>query len=469
VSLVKKRIALILFLLSVACLAGRQAAWGFTADEYFEFGSTKYLQGDNAGALREIKKSLEIDPKNQAAQELKSLIEQEISNQPAVPEAAPVPAQKEAPAAKPAPPQVIKERVIEKIIEKQSAPVIIEREVQKIDDVIYTAVVFAVFFSLLFMVLLFKLWQFFLDKTSIVCAECKARNIKDAEFCKKCGTRLKAADLTPEQKLWLEKFGWKSNPFTLNVMPNTYAGHQVEIALIMEKLNTLSGHILIVGGMGTGKTTLLLWLEKHLKDRFDTIYLLRPPERPEEVIDLISATIAGRANHTRKYSIYEFREICRKHKRNILLLIDEAHELNEKLEQFLRTLGDLHNVYLVMAGLPQTRELLKKDLPALFDRVVESMLLGALSLEETKELIQKRISNAGGQGMGPFTAQAVEKIYELGYGIPRGVLKVCDWVVAKSVRENKTVIDASDVAVYNEEMKHVKPEAEKDAKVNPAG
>jgi len=71
--------------------------------------------------------------------------------------------------------------------------------------------------------------------------------------------------------------------------------------------------------------------------------------------------------------------------------------------------------------------------------------------------------------MGPFTAQAVEKIYELGYGIPRGVLKVCDWVVAKSVRENKTVIDASDVAVYNEEMKHVKPEAEKDAKVNPAG
>lgn len=446
----EKWIAIIILIMSVA-------VWGFTADEYFEFGSTRYLQGDNAGALKEIKRALLIDPKNQAALELKNLIEQELQN---IPREEVVPEPKALPS-KPAAPQVIKERVVEKIIEKQAAPVIIEREAPRIDDVLYSAAVFAVFLSFLFMVLLFKLWQFFLDKTSIMCAECKTRNIKDAEFCKKCGTRLKAADLTPEQKLWLEKFGWKSNPFTLNVMPNTYAGHQVEISLIMEKLNTLSGHILIVGGMGTGKTTLLLWLEKHLKDRFETIYLLRPPERPEEAIDLISATISRRANHTRKYSIYEFREICRKHKRNILLLLDEAHELNEKLEQFLRTLGDLHNVYLVMAGLPQTRELLKKDLPALFDRIVESMLLGALSLEETRELIQKRISNAGGRGMGPFTAQAVEKIYELGFGIPRGVLKICDWVVAKSVRENKTVIDAQDIMATDEAMKHLKAEEPK--------
>ena len=111
---------------------------------------------------------------------------------------------------------------------------------------------------------------------------------------------------------------------------------------------------------------------------------------------------------------------------------------------------------MVLGGLPQTRERLKSDLPALFDRIVESLLLGALGRAETKELVQKRITNAGGKGLGPFTVQAIDKIYDLGFGIPRGILKICDWAVTKAVRENKTFIDAADVVSYNEEMKHIK-------------
>ena len=114
----------------------------------------------------------------------------------------------------------------------------------------------------------------------------------------------------------------------------------------------------------------------------------------------------------------------------------------------MRTLGDLSNVFIVMAGLPQAREKLKRDLPALFDRIIESILLGSLSLDETRELMLKRISNAGGEGLGPFTVQAVEKIYNVSYGIPRGILKICDWVVTQAIRENKGHIDVPDIEAY---------------------
>ncbi|MEA3493747.1 MAG: AAA family ATPase [Candidatus Margulisiibacteriota bacterium] len=298
----------------------------------------------------------------------------------------------------------------------------------------------------------------------IYCPECRARNALDAEFCGKCGVRLKVPDLNDEQKGWFGKFGWTKNPFTLNIIPDIFTGHQVEISIIVEKLNTLSGHILVIGGLGTGKTTLLQWLEKNLQNKFETIYILRPPAKPDELINLVSSTISKRTTSTRAYTIYEFQDLCKKYKRNILLLIDEAHEFKEEFEQFLRTLGDLPNIFLVMAGLPQAREKLKRDLPALFDRIVESLLLGSLNLEETKELIQKRINNAGGKGLGPFTAGAIDKIYDLSYGIPRGILKVCDWVITQAVRSNKTYIDDRDIQAYSEEIKIAKL---KDESVSP--
>jgi len=290
----------------------------------------------------------------------------------------------------------------------------------------------------------------------LYCPECSSRNHLNAEFCRKCGYRLRASDLSPEQNSWFCKFNWSKNPFTLNVIPEAYAGHKTEISMIAEKLATLSGHILIVGGLGTGKTTLLQWMENHLKEKFETIYLLRPPARTDELIDLVAATITRRTNHTHRYSIYEFQKLCRQYKRNILLLLDEAHEFNEEFEQFLRTLGDLPNMYLVMAGLPQAREKLKRDLPALFDRIVETVLLGSLTQQETKELILNRIKNAGGEGFGPFTVAATEKIFDLGYGIPRGILKICDWLVTRAVRANQVSIEAKDVEAYTEQIKMAK-------------
>lgn len=453
----------IIFLFLILIVLMSSVVLSLTANDYFEFASTKYLEGDNNGALSEINKALAIDKAHAGALDLRAAILQERAAQTPLEKVlasptvvTPKPEIKEKVVIKrvEAPP-VIVEKIIERIVERKR-DIAVPKVEESRNEVLVVGTTFSIIIGALLALLFWRVIYGWFHSSYVYCSECRGINQKNAEFCKKCGLRLKAAQFTDEQKQWFDKFHWNKNPFTLNVMPNTYAGHQTEIAIIEEKLNTLSGHILVVGGLGTGKTTLLQLLERHLKGKFETIYLVRPPARPEEVIDLIAATISKKTKDTRKYSVYEFRNLCKKYKKNILILLDEAHELNDNIEQFIRILGDLHNVFLVLAGLPQTRECLKRDLPALFDRIVESILLGALSREETRELIQKRILNASGKGLGPFTVAAVDKIYDLGFGIPRGILKICDWIVTQAIKENKTQIDAADIVKYNEEMKRIK-------------
>ena len=509
------------------------AVQAMTADEYFEFATTKYLQGNLAGAAQDVDQALRINPNHVGARELKMLISEDLSTQPSAATttivttttlALPLPMAPAAISTTTRPPQVI--QIIERIVPQREVArssgirekieeahgLFLEGEklfsqgnfmlaleyfrqvekllpghegsrqyIQQIPDRVKTIMPglpekkdwlaeakarddwpMLILNGLLTLILLLvgslilRGIYFWWRSRHTYCPECQTRNVKDIEFCRNCGFRLKLPPLTHEQQEWFHKFYWKTNPFTLNVMPDYFTGHKHEISLIVEKLNTLSGHILIIGGLGTGKSTLLQWLEKHLRSKFETIYVLRPPSRPSELIDLVSATISGQTNHTKKYSVYDFQSLCKNYSRNILLLLDEAHEFNEEFEQFIRTLGDLPNIYLVIAGLPQAREKLKRDLPALFDRIVASILLGSLSLEETKDMILKRISSAGGKGLGPFTLSAVDKIFQLSYGVPRGMLKICDWTVAQAIKDNRLTIDEKDVAAYVEEIKVAK-------------
>jgi len=280
------------------------------------------------------------------------------------------------------------------------------------------------------------------------CGECGARNKIDANFCRRCGNRLIISVLTPKQRAWLTKFNWRRNPFTLDVIPDIYVGHQDEISSIVEKLKSRSGHVLVLGGTGMGKTALLRWLERNLAGDFSPVYVVRPTPECEELIELVLANITDRSNGKNIGGLQDFQKICSEYQGIIVVLLDEAQELSEEFEKCLKTMGDCTNVLLVMAGLPPAQAKLKKELPGLFDRVVEQVLLSALNSEEVAELIEKRVARVGGEGLGPFTKTAIEMIYDVSFGVPREVIKVCDWTVTQAIKNNKDKIDANDVRLY---------------------
>lgn len=280
------------------------------------------------------------------------------------------------------------------------------------------------------------------------CGECGARNKIDANFCRRCGNRLIISVQTPEQRAWLTKFNWKRNPFTLDIIPDIYVGHQEVISSIVEKLKSRSGNILVLGGTGMGKTALMRWLERNLAGDFKPIYVVRPPEEGEELIELVSDTITDSFTNKKVASLQNFQKICSEYRGVIVLLLDEAHEFRGDFEWCLKLMGDCPNILLVISGLPPVQAKLKKGLPGFFDRIVEQILLSALKPEEVRELIEKRLARVGGEGLGPFTEKSIEMIYDVSFGVPREVIKVCDWAVTQAIKNNKDKIDVNDVRRY---------------------
>ncbi|MFC1637541.1 AAA family ATPase [Candidatus Margulisiibacteriota bacterium] len=275
-----------------------------------------------------------------------------------------------------------------------------------------------------------------------VCPDCKTRNPEEGEFCQKCGTRLKAwTVISGTKKKWFAKYGWKQNPFTLDVIPSLFTGYSSQVDAILDKISTRSGHILVYGDKGVGKTTLLRWLTNNLKKDNHAIYVARPPVKFDDLLNFIVSELKIKGQKG-KYSLYDLEGLIKKTKKPLVILIDEAHEVSVEIEQQMRSLGDIEGVNIVFGGLPETRDKMKKESPPLFDRIVLETYIDHLTLEETTDLIRKRIENAGGHDVKPFTNEAIENIFKMSKGRPRMILKVCDWVIADAIKNNLDVIGA---------------------------
>jgi type II secretory pathway predicted ATPase ExeA len=439
-------------------------AFALTANDYFDQATTKYLLGNPQGALSDLSKALELDPTHAGARQLYSTIQAEIGvKQPPV---EPTPPPKETP--QPPTPATITEKTIIKFIERPitaprpsrstTAPSPTpEKPVtsQKTAEIIGSIAIY-VFYLLLMLggtalvvylgYLIYKLKPHTLlvtgRRSKLICPICKAENPPTAEFCFRCGAKMKVwANVSDKQKNWYKQHHWKKNPFTLNALPELFTGHADQVKWIIEKIHAKSGHVLVMGPIGIGKTTLLKWLEMHLQDGAHALYISRPPKQFGDLLKLIADHLKLKIKKGQELTIYNIGDQIKKTKRGLILLLDEAHEFDQEIERQLRTLGDLDEINFIIAGLPETAEKFKKEFPPIYDRIVAEVILKELTLDETRELIKKRIADAGGHEMEPFSDAAIERIYELSKGIPRATLKTCDWAVTEAIREGHVKID----------------------------
>jgi type II secretory pathway predicted ATPase ExeA/ribosomal protein L40E len=280
-----------------------------------------------------------------------------------------------------------------------------------------------------------------------ICAECKFANSGSAEFCSKCGARLKPwASITAAQRKWYARFNWKKNPFTLDIMPKLFTGYQTQVTAIFEKVYEKTGHLLVMGKKGAGKTTLLKWLADTLSKEFHTVYIPRPTDNFDDLLEYLVKQLKIKVGKGEKITIYDLEAHASKTSMNVLLLLDEAHEINPEFERPLRSLGDLNGVNFILAGLPEAAAKIKRDSPPFYDRIVSEVVLHHLTLEETTELIRKRIEDAGGSGLAPFTPEAIENVFKMSSGVPRLILKVCDWVITEAIHNNLETINVAETA-----------------------
>ncbi|MBI5699936.1 AAA family ATPase [Candidatus Saganbacteria bacterium] len=431
-----------------------------SADDHYDRAVNKYFLGDNEGALKDLGEALKLDPNHTRAMELQNEIKKEMG--PAAPPPPP-PKVQEKPAfpslrqvlpptlPKPKKEEPQKEEPRAPLFRPQKPPAATAVTANLIQQISLWMGVVSVLTLLLLIRITYTNIRDYLEKKKLqICTECKWSNPGAAEFCAKCGARLKPwTGVTAAQRKWYAKFGWKRNPFTLDILPNLFTGYQTQVQNILEKICLKSGHVLVCGNKGVGKTTLLKWLADKLKDDYHTIYIPRPTDNFDDLLEFLAASLKLKKPKDRRFTIYDLESLASTTQKNILLFLDEAHEFSAEFERPLRTLGDLNGVNFVLAGLLETSDKIKCVSAPFYDRIILEVTLEHLSVKETEEMMQKRIENSGGTGLKPFTPESVENIYKMSQGVPRMILKVCDWVITDAIRHDLNVIGETAGEGYN--------------------
>jgi len=259
------------------------------------------------------------------------------------------------------------------------------------------------------------------------------------------------------------KFGWKENPFVLKIDPKLFVGYEDQVKAALNHIENKHKIALITGRTGAGKTTFLKWVEMN----YDAakLYVSKPPEKAEDFVSLFTEIFGFSLWERilrRKPTLYTLpKYINKKLKGNhLVFLLDEAHETEKEVLEWLRVLTDqIETVSLIIAGMPILEKKIKSELETLDQRITTRITLTALSESETKELIKKRIEDAGGKGVLPFTSEAVKKIYKRTGGFPREVLKFCDRLLSSALEKGLDKIGVKNIEKHKEiEMPKVRLE-----------
>lgn len=246
---------------------------------------------------------------------------------------------------------------------------------------------------------------------------------------------------------WLGKIGWSKNPFSLEIKPGLFVGCSDIVSGIERGLFSGQKYFVILGPTGAGKTTLL----RKISLAHTSFYLPKPPTSKEELLAVLEHVFFG-AGLSRKLfgpkdvSLYNFAEHANKKYRSSppVLLIDEAHEAGVDILEWMRSLTDqIDGQKAIFAGLPSFKETHLDKLETLQQRVTVSLALQPLTKDETFELVKKRIEDAGGRGIDPFTSDVISQVFSKTGGFPRETIKLCNRLVLQAEARDASIIDAS--------------------------
>ncbi|MBL7130017.1 MAG: AAA family ATPase [Candidatus Omnitrophica bacterium] len=253
--------------------------------------------------------------------------------------------------------------------------------------------------------------------------------------------------------------GLEREPFSTSPDPDFFYQsdeHKAALTNILIEIRLRRGLSVILGDIGTGKTTLSRKLFQLLASRADIDFhmMLDPTYDSEELFLLSLIKTFGIEVNLTDHNILELKSAIKdflfqkgvNESKTIVLLIDEAQKLNSLSLEVLRMLlnyetNEFKLLQLVILGqvelqprLIETRNLL--------DRVSLLYTLSPFSIEETREMIEFRIRQAGYEGSDKlFNEEAIRQIYRHTEGYPRRIAMLCHKGLKLLVMRNKLIVD----------------------------
>jgi general secretion pathway protein A len=239
--------------------------------------------------------------------------------------------------------------------------------------------------------------------------------------------------------MYLEFFGLKERPFNLTPDPRFLflsASHREAFDHLLYGIHQKVGFIEVVGGIGTGKTTLCRALLEELEGRVATALIFNTFLSEIDLLKTINQEFGIKYHgETRKALIDALNEFLidqLSQGGNACLVLDECQNLSPRVLEQIRMLSNLETeneklIQIVLVGQPEFHHMLKSTgLKQLDERIQVRAFLRPLDPQETKNYVLHRLTVAGARGDIQFSDGAMNVIYSYSMGNPRRINTICD-------------------------------------------
>lgn len=255
--------------------------------------------------------------------------------------------------------------------------------------------------------------------------------------------------------------GLEKEPFSTSPDPGFFylsKEHDSALTNVLIELRLKRGLTVILGDIGTGKTTLSRKLVHELRQRDDFIfYMMLNPSFETEGAFLSSLCHHFNISNTQEVSGMSAPEMMNAIEKFLLekavnegktlaLIIDEAQKVSESTLEDLRIFlnFETNEFKLLQVVLLGQLELVPKILALqnFYDRISLKYVLNPFDLDDTKKMINFRLKAAGHQSEAViFSDEAIEEIHRYTMGYPRRITMLCHKALKQLIINKKEMVD----------------------------
>jgi general secretion pathway protein A len=240
-------------------------------------------------------------------------------------------------------------------------------------------------------------------------------------------------------------------------------GHRRAMAYLRYGLEQREGFIVVTGGVGTGKTTLIETLVDQISHQgIATAKIASTHLEADDLLRMVSAAFGLSHTGLNKAELLGNLEtfLRRKSSRRerTLLIIDEAQNIPQRSLEELRMLSNLQvdgrmGLQTFLLGQDEFLQVLRlPNMEQLRQRVIATYRLGALEQEETRDYIEHRLALVGWQNDPEISPDAYEQIHLQTGGVPRRINTFCDRLLLYGYLEEVHAFTAETVKQVAEEL-----------------
>ena len=273
--------------------------------------------------------------------------------------------------------------------------------------------------------------------------------------------------------MYNEFFGFSEKPFNITPDPSFLymsPGHEELLTSIVYGIQERKGLVVVVGDVGTGKTTILNSALDWLSQKTKAAYVCNYDMDFKEVlaVALLELGLAKAGDKLSKIGalkrLNEFSRGLLSRGGNVAIIVDEAQNLDFKAMENLRLLSNMETpkhklIQIVLCGQPELdTKLDRPELVQLKQRVSVRRRIRPLNEKNTYEYIQHRLEVANHPGSDLFEPAALKLIWDFSAGVPRKINILCDNALLIGYKNQTTKIDQALIQEALKDLRWKRPE-----------